>query len=109
MEKIKKFKEYVENIIIQNFDNYSVIESLDDFSYIDYDNAIDRINCCPDITEGDPWEDIFIEEEMLKIGVMYACIVTGAISSDLTTKLISNWERLMFEHNERTKSFFDHK
>ena len=107
IDEIKKFKEYIESIAKQNFYDYDAVEYLEEFSYVDYDDAINRIKCGPDVIKNEPWEEIFTESEMLKAGVMYACIVTGAIKSELTAELFSNWKKFMTEHAERTKSFFD--
>lgn len=99
-DDIMKFKNYVEDLIKQG-----CVENIDDFSYIDYDNALNRIQNGPDRVSSEPWEEIFTKDELLKVEIMYACIVTGAIKSDLTSKL--NYEKILKEHSYRTRSFFD--
>ena len=90
-DKVKRFKEYIEGIAEQNYADYDAVEMLDGFNYADYDNAIKKINKSLNRYGEADYNRLFTEHEMLKVGVMYACICSGAINSYMTNELRNNW------------------
>ena len=102
--KIREFKEYIESVAKNNFSDYDAVEYLDGFSYTDYNSAVDKINNCSNTYEmPNVYKELFTNDEMLKVGIMYACIVTGAIESNMTKELNDSWKK--FESEQETRSF----
>ena len=94
---IEKFKEFIESVAEHNYDDYDAVEYLDGWSCQEYNNAVQKINNYVDHCNTEVYKELFSDEEMLKVSVMYACIVTGAIESPMTQKLRTSWEKFVNE------------
>ena len=98
--KIETFKNYIEEVAKANYDDYDAVEYLDTFSCADYNNAVRKIHKAEETDGFAPYDLLFTEEEMLTVSIMYACIRTGAIASEMTKVLNDNWEQFERELDE---------
>ena len=91
-KQIEEFKSYIEEVAKANYDDYDAVEYLDGFNYSEYNDAVGKINEFEEENGFAKYELLFTDAEMLTVSVMYACIRTGAIKSEMTKKLDDNWK-----------------
>lgn len=90
-EKINDFKNYIEEVSKKNYDDYDAVEYLDGFDCDIYNNAVKKIHTFEKEKGFVSYVFLFTDKEMLDVNIMYACIVCGAIESEMTEKLKKNW------------------
>lgn len=105
---ITAFKREIEEVAKDNFDDYDAVEYMDGFSYTAYNDACTKIHQHKESYGEVTYLELFTEEEMLTVGVMYACIMTGAINSDLTKQLNDNWRSFEREVTEMTDYYYNY-
>jgi hypothetical protein len=106
IQKVEKFKKEVEAIAANNFDDYDHVEYTEKFDYKKFNEAIDKINNFKSKKSDIYYTDLFTQSQMLDINIMYACIRTGAIKSDLTKKLNDDWARFASEIEEEKNYYY---
>jgi hypothetical protein len=105
-QKVEEFKKEVEAIAANNFDDYDHVEYTEKFDYKKFNEAIDKINNFKSKKSNVYYTDLFTQSQMLDINIMYACIRTGVIESDLTKKLNDNWTRFTSEVEEEVNYYY---
>lgn len=95
--QVEEFKKEVEAIAVNNFDDFDAVEYTDNFNVKKFNEAVQKINVLKEKKDFVQYHELFTKSEMLDINIMYACIRTGAIKSDLTKKLNDNWARFAAE------------